>query len=719
MHMHKRDGVGVDAKERYSLYCKPTTNYLGRAHLWRRRLVIALLLALPALTYSIILACPFFNIPPINYLLPWGDLITAICATIAILYFGLIYWRSTWQGFKQHLFNVDSLIAIGTTTAYLFSIVSFLVFIAKQHQFSTLGSSTSLHFSVTIYLFAFAIFGKWLEARANNKSEQSVRQLINLRPELAHLVRGSNITTIGIDRVQVGDRLLVKAGEAIPADGIVVKGKSAVNEAMLTGESLTVNKTINSKVISGSINKSNDIEIVAEQVGKDTLLGHIIETVTTAQASRSRIENTADYVANLFVPAVLIAGLTTFLICYYPLNIGLDESLLHFLAILIAACPWAFGLAAPTVIANSITIANRMGVLLKHGESLNLLHNVDSIVFDKTGTLTTGKPVITDIDVLRGNAKQALTLAFSLENNDESAAALAINQRAKRNRLILKPVKHRNQHPQGGVSGIIDGTKYFLGHNKLAEKYCLGNLPPSHKRLSSTSQELVYLFTRQNIIAVFAVSDQLKPTAKQTIKQLKRMNFDIYLLSGDNPLATQQIARHLGIKNIIPNVTPDAKANHILKLRKSGKVVAMVGDGINDAPALASANIGIAVGSGTNAAIETGDIVLATDDAMVLPKLFNLSKASVGKIYQNIFFALFYNIVSLPIATGSLTMFGLQMRPELAGFILAISSLAVILNALSLKTINYQRTISINKYLVPMLIFTLSTLLYIIFIFIG
>lgn len=689
----------------------------GSVRLWQRRLILSIFVTIPVIYFALV---SLFGEQIIfaQELTPWSTLILFVAATIAMIYLGGSFFRSTLRGLRERIFNVDSLVTIGTTTAYVYSWISYIVYIIQNHTVLMTDQfiAPRLYFETVILLFAFVTLGKWIENRAADRTEQSVRQLVKLRPRRAHLINGGNIVDIPADEIQLGDRLMVRPEEVIPIDGRVVGGESAVNESMITGESSTIDKHIGSRVIAGTVNGHGQLEIVAERTKSNTMLSQIIRLINGAKSSRTPIEGIADRISSVFVPFVIVIALITFAIWYFYVGINASSAMVMFISVIMVACPYAFGLAAPTAMTVGIGLGSRNGILVRDSGAMQRLSGIDIVVFDKTGTLTDGKLSVTDVIAIDGNAKQVMTIASSIERLSEHSLAKAIIKKANSQHLETLPVKHFTAIPGRGVSGIINSTTYFLGNEALVREYIHHDLPDVSK-LAKASKTINYLFTTHKVLGVIAVADQPKVNAAKAIRELHKMKINTYLLSGDNEAVTRNIARRLGIKNIIADVMPDDKANEIISLRKKGYTVAMVGDGINDAPAIASANVGIAIGTGTDAAIETGDIVLVNGDPLAICNAIRLAKATVSKVHQNLFFAVFYNIVSLPIAAGALGALGIVFRPELAALIMALSSTAIIVNSLTLKIIDITKQREIIRLIAPLVLFLLFTVIYIEFVY--
>lgn len=693
-----------------------SSGHHGSLGLWQRRFILAVIITVPVL-YFLLASALGGTMPFYSQLEPWSNFILFISATIAMLYFGSSFFYSTIRGLKNRMFNTDSLVTIGTTTAYVYSCITYVIYILENKTVTASISETpQLYFSTVVLLFSFVILGKWIEVRATNRSEKSVRQLIKLRPREAHLVNGGNIVTIPADSIKVGDKLLVYPGEVIPIDGLVLRGNSSVNESMVTGESAEDEKHSGSYVIAGTVNGGGRLEIVARRIRSDTLLARIISLINQARNRRTSVSTIADQIANVFVPFVIAIALVTFFVWYYQIGVSLSTAMTLFITVIMVACPYAFGLAQPSAITVGIDVGSKHGILVKDGEAIQQLSRVDTVVFDKTGTLTSGQPIVTDIININSNAKRILTVAYSLELLSEHNLAKAIIKKASQRHLNKLPVKNFAVLPGQGVTGMINSTRYYLGNAELLGKHFNEDLPDV-TRLVKNGKTICYLFTEHQILGIIALADQPKVNAAKTIRELNRLHIDVYLISGDSETTTRAIAHRLGIKNIIADIMPDGKANEIIRLRREGRRVAMVGDGINDAPAIASANVGIAIGTGTDAAIETGDIILVNGDPIGICEAIRLCKSTISKSRQNLFFSLFYNIISLPIAAGALSSFGIVFQPELAALIMAMSSIAVLVNSLTLKLVDLHRIHDPSKYITSIILFLLFSVVYIEFVF--
>lgn len=691
---------------------------VGGVRLWQKRLIFSIILCLPA-TGFLALDWLIPNSAINRTLQPWAPLATCMMSTLAIIYLGLVFWRSTIRGLKHQLFNVDSLITIGTSVAYAYSCISFVLLALQNNSLVVpAGRRVPLYFSTVTFLFVFVVLGKWLEMRAISRAQQSVKQLIRLKPSLAHVVSGGNVINIPVDRIEVGDRVIINPHERIPIDGYVVDGVSSVNEAIITGESAPVSKQLDSRVIGGTTNGSGELVIVADHLYEETLLAQIIQLIRSTRSDRTINEDIADRMSNVFVPLVILFALICFAVRYFFLGSDLSSAMTMFISIIMVACPYAFGLASPSVTTASVDLGTRNGILIKGSRSLESLSQVDTIVFDKTGTLTKGQLAVTDVVTISATAKETMSIASSLAKHSFHPLAQAIYQRSSKRQIETRAVKRLEVVTNRGISGLIGGKKYYLGSEEYARKLHKSGLPDTSK-LRRMGKVICYVFTRQQILGVIGISDQPKEGAVGLIKQLHQLGIKTYLLSGDSETATKAIARRLGIKQIIANTKPDDKAKEVISLRQKGHVVAMVGDGINDAPALASASVGIAIGTGTEAAIETGDIVIVNGSPQLIYSALRLAKLTTHKIRQNIFFSLFYNVVSLPIAAGTLAGIGVELSPELASLIMAMSITTITVNSLTLRISDLNDERDLTSSVAPIILFMLFTVIYVIFLMAG
>jgi P-type Cu+ transporter len=613
---------------------------------------------------SLIFAIPAFLIGMVfmwlNIHIPYQDYILWALATPIQFYVGLQFYQGAWSALKNKSASMDTLIALGTSAAYFFSVYAVLF-----------QPSLGQYFETSAILITLVIMGRWLESIAKGKTSDAIRKLMQLSPKVAMVKRKGKFISIPIDDVKEGDIILVKPGEKIPVDGIILKGNSSIDESMITGESIPVEKNKGDKVISATINKHGSFEFKATKVGANTTLSQIIKLIDEAQGKKAPIQRFADIIASYFVPIVILIALITFTtwIFFEPISFALITAV----AVLVIACPCALGLATPTAIMVGSGKGARNGILIKGGEALETAHKLNYIIFDKTGTITKGQPEVTDIV-----GKETLKIAASLERTSEHPLAEAIVKKSK----SFFTTNSFKAIPGKGVTAKIKNKQYFLGNTKLVnpKKYL-----KKITQLESEGKTVMILGTKTETLGLIAVADTIRETSRKAVKQLKDLNLKVYMITGDNERTAKAIAKKAGITNVFAEVMPEHKAGYVKKLQRKGKV-AMIGDGINDSPALAQADIGIAMGSGTDVAMETGNIVLMKNDLLDVPKAINLSKQTMGKIKQNMFWALFYNVLGIPIAAGVLYPFtGWLLSPIIAGGAMALSSVSVVTNSLLLK----------------------------------
>ena len=596
-----------------------------------------------------------------------------VIATFVQVFIGYDFYKGMIGGLRNKMFNMDSLIAIGTTTAYLFSVYE--MFIGNHH----------LYFETSVFLMTFVVFGKWLEANATARTSQAIHELMKLQPKVAHLVSGGEIS---VDDIKIGDKLLVKPGEQIPVDGSITKGSSAVDESMVTGESIPVDKTIGDKVVGATINGNGSIEIVAEKIGQNTMLARIIKMIEEAAGSKAPIEDLTDKISSIFVPTVIVIAIITFLVWYFVGGDGLEMAIMSAVSVVVIACPCALGLATPTAVMVGAGQGSKLGILIKGGEPLQKLSQIKNVVFDKTGTLTEGKPEVTDVvSVSKNSERELLSIIASLEASSEHSLAKAILTKAKQDKINFSSVSNFKAISGRGISGEVENINYAFGNIKLIIDKQIAISDETQKiydELEAAGKTVAILSDDKNNLGIVAIKDRPRIHAKATIEELSKMKISTTILSGDNKRAVAAIAGELGIKNVIAEVLPEDKSNVIKRLQAQSQT-AMVGDGINDAPALAQADVGIAMGSGTDVAMESGDVVLVKGDPRDVADAIKLSKATVRKIYQNLFFSLVYNVAGIPIAAGVFAFAGWSLKPEIAGLSMALSSVSVVLNSLLLN----------------------------------
>ena len=596
----------------------------------------------------------------------WG---TFLATTPIMLVAGVPYIRSAWASFKKHNSNMDTLVALGTLVAYFYSLVA-------------LFTGLPVYFESAAFILFFILLGAVFEEKMRKNTSQAVEKLLDLQAKTAEVLRDDVYVQIPLEQVKVGDLIRVRPGEKIAVDGTVLEGETSIDESMVTGESIPVDKSVGDAVIGSTINNSGTIIFRAEKVGSETMLAQIVDFVKKAQTSRAPIQDLTDKISGIFVPAVVILGLLTFWIWFVFLGESFVTSLLYGVAVLIIACPCALGLATPTALMVGTGRSAKMGILLKNGTVLQEIQKVQTDVFDKTGTLTEGKPVVTDVI---GDEREVLSLAASLEDVSQHPLAQAIVNRASELGISLYPVENFQALHGKGVTGIINGKQVLLGNAKLLADLAI---PRDYQErfdlLEKEAKTVVFLSVDGQLKGLIALQDVPKENAREAIAKLKKRGLRTVMLTGDNAGVAHAIAEQIGIEEVIANVLPEEKAHEIHKLQKNGKL-AFVGDGINDAPALSVADVGIAMGSGTDIAIESADLVLTTNNLLGLARAFDMSKKTFNRILLNLFWASIYNLIGIPIAAGVFSGLGLVLNPELAGLAMAFSSVSVLISSLMLN----------------------------------
>lgn len=596
----------------------------------------------------------------------WG---TFLATTPIMLVAGGPYIQSAWASFKKHNANMDTLVALGTLVAYLYSLVA-------------LFAGLPVYFESAGFILFFVLLGAVFEEKMRKNTSQAVEKLLDLQAKTAEVLRDDRYVQVPLEQVKVGDLIRVRPGEKIAVDGVVVEGVSSIDESMVTGESLPVDKTVGDTVIGSTINNSGTLIFKAEKVGSETVLAQIVDFVKKAQTSRAPIQDLTDKISGIFVPAVVILAILTFWVWFVLLEASFVTSLLYGVAVLIIACPCALGLATPTALMVGTGRSAKMGVLLKNGTVLQEIQKVQTLVFDKTGTLTEGKPVVTDII---GDEVEVLGLAASLEEASQHPLAEAIVKRASEAGLEIQTVENFQALHGKGVSGQINGKQVLLGNAKMLDGMDISNAYQEKlEELEKEAKTVVFLAVDNEIKGLLALQDIPKENAKLAISQLKKRGLKTVMLTGDNAGVARAIADQIGIEEVIAGVLPEEKAHEIHKLQSAGKV-AFVGDGINDAPALSVADVGIAMGAGTDIAIESAGIVLTHNDLTGVVRAFDMSKKTFNRILLNLFWAFIYNVIGIPIAAGVFSGIGLVLNPELAGLAMAFSSVSVLTSSLMLN----------------------------------
>ncbi|NOZ62543.1 MAG: cadmium-translocating P-type ATPase [Calditrichaeota bacterium] len=616
----------------------------------------------------------------------WRFLMLFLLTTPVLLFSGSQFYVSAWKALKHKSADMNTLIAMGTGAAFLYSMVATFVpsFLPENMR--------HVYFDTTAVIITLILVGRFLEARAKGQTSEAIRKLIGLQAKTARVIRDGKEIDLPIEQVISGDIIFVRPGEKIPVDGVILEGRSSVDESMITGESMPVHKNIGDEVIGATINKTGAFKMKATKVGKDTLLSQIIKLVQEAQGSKAPIQRLADVIAGIFVPVVIaLATLAFFIWLIWGPAPSLTYALVTFVTVLIIACPCALGLATPTSIMVGTGKGAENGILIKNAEALEIAHKTRIVVLDKTGTITEGNPRVTDIiktDQL--DKDEVLALAASVETNSEHALAEAIVKAAKAKELKLAETKNFNAIPGMGVVAEINGSKILLGNEKLMREQGLSpeKYSEAMNAFSQTGKTAILVAFADKIVGIIAIADVVKSDSKEAIQKLHELGLEVVMLTGDNEKTAAAIAQQMDIDRYFAEVMPGDKANYVKSLQEEGKIVAMVGDGINDAPALAQADIGIAMGSGTDVAIESGDITLMKSSLHDVVKAIKLSRATMRNIKQNLFGSFIYNSLGIPIAAGTLyPVLGILLSPIIAAAAMAASSVTVVTNALRLRRV--------------------------------
>ncbi|MFA5948130.1 MAG: heavy metal translocating P-type ATPase [Candidatus Gracilibacteria bacterium] len=683
-----------------------------------QKFIFGLIFSLPMLYFMLFDFKIFSFLPGREFLMPYVGIISLILTIPVQFIIGARFYKGMWSSLRMKTFNMDSLIAIGTSTAFFYSLIGYINYaITNKSLFGVGGEKIpELYFETAAFLITFVILGKWLETKSKGRTSDAIKKLMGLQPKSARIIRDGKTVDIPIEQVVVDDVIVVRPGEKIPVDGVITKGNSSIDESMLTGESIPIEKNIGDNVIGASVNKNGSFEFRATKVGNETALAQIIRLIEEAQGSKAPIQAFADRISAYFVPIVILLAIATFLIWFFILQASLTFSLMAFVSVIVIACPCALGLATPTAIMVGTGKGAEYGVLIKGGEPLEAVCKVKAIVFDKTGTLTKGKPEVTNVlpvGVL--DEEEVVSLAASLEQLSEHPLAEAIVNYANEESIDFDDAENFKAIPGHGVEGNIKGAKYYFGNRKLMTEVAgldYSKIERKIQKMEEQGKTVMILASGKEILGLLAVADTIKDSSVEAIQELKKRGLEIYMITGDNNRTALAIAKQAGITNVLAEVLPEDKANEIKKLQEKGLKVAMVGDGINDAPALAQADLGIAMGSGTDVAMETGGIVIIKDDLKDVITAIDLGKETIGKIKQNMFFALFYNVIGIPIAARVFAGFGLVLRPELAGLAMAFSSISVVSNSLMLKYFRPRKINYLSK-IAPVVMAIVFTLVFI------
>lgn len=640
-----------------------------------QRFWISFVLSIPMLIQMI--AMPF------HWMMPGYNWIALITTTIIMAISAAPYCKSAWGAFKKHNANMNTLVAVGTAVAYFYSI--YAMFTGRE-----------VYFESAAYVTVFVLLGDAMEEKMHSNASNALAKLVDLQAKDAAVLRYGEFVKVPLEQVKPGDTIRVKPGEKIPVDGVITDGSTTIDESMVTGESMPVTKKKGDNVVGSTINTNGTFTFKATKVGSDTMLAQIVDLVKKAQTSHAPIQNLTDKISNIFVPVVLIIAIITFVIWYVFLGATLVNAMLFAVSVVVIACPCALGLATPTALMVGTARSAKMGVLIKNGEVLEEVSDIDTVVFDKTGTITVGKPQVTNVV---GDKNKVLTIAASLEENSEHPLATAVVKAAKEAKTEIKSIQNFAAIEGRGVKANYGNQEAFVGSDRLLEDISISQeMKDQALQLQKEAKTVVYVGLGNDIIGLIAIQDVPKASSKQAIAELKKRGLKTVMLTGDNKNVAEAIGREVGIDQVIAGVLPTEKAAEIKKLQDEGNKVAFVGDGINDAPALSTADVGIAMGSGTDIAIESGGIVLVQNDLMGVVRALEISKKTFNRIKLNLFWALIYNTIGIPIAAGLFMAFGVQLSPELAGLAMAFSSVSVVTSSLLLnKTKIAGETAQVSK----------------------
>ncbi|MDO9565809.1 MAG: heavy metal translocating P-type ATPase [Candidatus Desulfaltia sp.] len=609
-----------------------------------------------------------------------------VLTTLVVFWVGSRFYRGAFKAAKQKTTDMNTLVAVGALSAYLYSTLTTF----RPQFFAGSGITPHVYFDGAAMIITLVLLGRLLEARTKGKTSMAIKRLMGLKPKTARVIRNGEETDIPIENVVKGDLILVRPGEKIPTDGVIVSGGSSIDESMLTGESIPVSKEKGNDVFAATLNKSGSFTFTATKVGAETVLAQIIRLVEEAQGSKAPIQRVADKVASIFVPVVFCIAALTFIIWYFIVPEPIfSRALLNFVSVLIIACPCAMGLATPTAVMVGTGLGAENGILIKGGESLEKAHKLTTIVFDKTGTLTRGEPEVTDIVPAEGVVlKDLLEIVASIEAVSEHPLAQAIVKKARQEHVAFSPVHNFEALSGLGARGVVNNMEVFVGNQRLMKKEEIEfhGLDQKAKTLANEGKTSIFVAGSGRVMGVIALSDVPRESARETVATLKNIGLNVVMITGDNEKTARAIGDAVGIDKVLAEVLPGDKASEIRRLKEEGYIVAMVGDGINDAPALTTADIGIAIGAGTDVALEASDITLMTDDLRAVPMAIKLSFQTMRVIKQNLFWAFFYNSLGIPIAAGILyPIFGILLNPVFAAAAMAMSSVSVVSNSLRLR----------------------------------
>ncbi|RMD57320.1 MAG: copper-translocating P-type ATPase [Nitrospirae bacterium] len=641
-------------------------------------IVLSILISIGSMQHMFL----FLNDFPRRYVL----FILLLLSTVVVFWVGSSFIIGAIKAAKKRSADMNTLVAVGALSAYFYSLSATLF----PSFFTTASLLPHVYFDSASMITTLVLLGRFLETRARGKASEAVRKLLELQPKTAHVIRDGKEIEIKIEDIVKGDIVVVRPGEKIPVDGVVVSGSSAVDESMLTGESIPVEKGEGAEVFGGTLNTSGIINVRATKVGSDTAIAQIIRLVQEAQGSKAPIQRLADKVASIFVPIVFSIALITFIVWYvFVPEATFNRALLNFVSVLIISCPCAMGLATPTAIMVGTGRGAEMGVLIKGGEVLERISKVDTIVFDKTGTLTTGKLEVVDIITDKGMSREELLrIALSIERASEHPLAKAIVKRAEEEHIEPLPLSSFKALSGFGAEAVVNGEEILIGNKRLikSRKIPMDGMEMIADKYEEEGKTTIYIARKDGVIGIITLLDTPKASAKEAVSSLLSMGMEVVMLTGDNKKTAEAIAKTIGIKEVLAELLPNEKLEAIKKIQSEGRVVAMVGDGINDAPALATADVGIAIGTGTDVALEASDITLISDDLRGVVRAIKLSLKMMRIIKENLFWAFFYNILGIPIAAGVLyPFFGILLNPVFAASAMAFSSVSVVSNSLRLR----------------------------------
>jgi len=583
-----------------------------------------------------------------------------------------------WSNLKHFSAEMNSLVAIGTGAAYGYSVFTTLF----PNLFYKDGLTPHVYFETAAVIITLILLGRWLEARAKSKTNSAVKKLLKLRPDKALVKRNGTEEIVSYSDLRIGDIVIVKPGENIPTDGEIISGSSNIDESMITGESMPVEKSTGSKVIGGTFNTSGTFNFKVEKLGDNSVLGKIIKMVEEAQGSKAPIQKLVDKIASVFVPVVILVAILTFLAwLIFPESLQFDRALINFVAVLIIACPCALGLATPTAIMVGTGLGANKGILIKNGEILELMREIKTVVIDKTGTITEGKPKVSDIIPIDYEEKELLKIIGSIENKSEHPLSKAIVEKAKEYEIEFDEPDNFNSKSGFGLSAELNGKQYLIGNKKLMEENSveLSQVETNYSDYSNEGKTVIFAAENNKLIGLLTIEDPVKESSKSAIEKLKKKGLQVIMMTGDNELVAKSLAAKIGIEDYFANVLPEDKSGKVKELQANGSRIAMVGDGINDAPALAQADVGIAIGTGTDIAIETSDVTLVKGDLNDVVHAINLSHKTIRTVKQNLFWAFIYNTLGIPLAALGL------LNPMIAALAMSLSSVSVVTNSLRLK----------------------------------